>query len=207
MSGYPETLQKLIEELGKLPGIGTRSAERLAFFLLKAEREEALALADAIRAVKDALQPCRECLNFSEAPLCPVCADDARDHATIMVVESPKDLAMFERTGRFRGVYHVLMGHLSPHEGTTLRHLAVDRLRRRLAQGGVREVILATNPDAEGDATALGLARALEGWDGILTRLARGLPAGSSIEYAGTEILSDALEGRRAMPAEEARGR
>jgi recombination protein RecR len=124
----------------------------------------------------------------------------------VMVVESPKDLVAFERTGRYRGLYHVLMGHLSPHEGTGPRHLAIERLRERLAAGGIREVILATNPDAEGDGTALALNRLLA-TDGVLvTRLARGLPTGSTIEYAGTEILADALEGRRAAPAEESRG-
>ena len=132
MSDYPEALQRLIEELGRLPGIGQRGAERLATYLLKVEREEALGLADAIRTVKDSLQPCRACFNFSEAALCPVCSDEERDRTKIMVVESPKDLVAFERTGRYGGLYHVLMGHVSPHEGSALRHLTAERLIERV---------------------------------------------------------------------------
>ncbi|MAB90422.1 MAG: recombination protein RecR [Planctomycetes bacterium] len=203
MSDYPEALQRLIEELGRLPGIGQRGAERLATYLLKVEREEALGLADAIRTVKDSLQPCRACFNFSEAALCPVCSDEERDRTRIMVVESPKDLVAFERTGRYGGLYHVLMGHVSPHEGSALRHLTAERLIERVRAGGVVEVILATNPDAEGDGTALALARRLEGLGASVTRLARGLPSGFSIEFAGTEVLADALEGRRSAPQEE----
>ena len=203
MSDYPEALQRLIEELGRLPGIGERSAERLAIYLLKADTEEALGLADAIRTVKDSLRPCRACFNFSEAALCPVCSDEERDRTRIMVVESPKDLVAFERTGRYGGLYHVLMGHVSPHEGSALRHLTAERLIERVRAGGVVEVILATNPDAEGDGTALALARRLEGLGASVTRLARGLPSGFSIEFAGTEVLADALEGRRSAPQEE----
>ncbi len=203
MSDYPEALQRLIEELGRLPGIGERSAERLAIYLLKADTEEALGLADAIRTVKDSLRPCRACFNFSEAALCPVCSDEGRDRTKIMVVESPKDLVAFERTSRYGGLYHVLMGHVSPHEGSALRHLTAERLVERVRAGGVAEVILATNPDAEGDGTALALARRLEGTGARVTRLARGLPSGFSIEFAGTEVLADALEGRRSAPQEE----
>ncbi len=206
MAGFPEPLKTLIEELGRLPGIGTRTAERLAFFLLKSETEEALALARAIEAVKRELRPCRECLNFAEGELCAVCSDPRRDRTSVMVVESPKELVAFERLGRFKGVYHVLLGRLSPHEGTGARHVAIPRLVERVKKGEVREVILATNPDAEGDGTALAVARALAGTGVPVTRLARGLPTGSTIEYAGTEILADALEGRRALPSEDARG-
>jgi recombination protein RecR len=206
MAGFPEPLQHLIDELRKLPGIGTRSAERLALYLLKAGDEEALGLAKAIEAVKVVLRPCRECLGFAEDALCEICSDPHRDRGTIMVVESPKDLVAFERTGRYRGVYHVLLGHVSPHEGVSPGHLGLDRLVERARSGEVREIILATNPDAEGDGTALVLARALEDTGVPVTRLARGLPSGWTIEYAGTEILSDALEGRRAQPAEEMRG-
>jgi len=204
MPDYPEPLQKLIEAFTRLPGIGERSAERLAIYLLKADAPEALGLADAIRAVKESLRPCRACFNFSEEPLCPVCADDERVRGTVMVVESPKDVVAFERTSRYRGLYHVLLGHLSPHEGSALRHLTADRLLDRVRAGGIDEVILATNPDAEGDGTALALARRLEGTGVAVTRLARGLPTGFSIEFAGTEVLSDALEGRRTCTPEEA---
>ncbi|MAG33087.1 MAG: recombination protein RecR [Deltaproteobacteria bacterium] len=205
-TGYPETLQNLIEALGRLPGIGERSAERLAIYLLKADGEEALGLAEAIREVKAKLMACRACFNFSADALCPICSDDERDARTIMVVEGPKDLVAFERLGRYRGLYHVLMGHLSPHEGSAMSHLTTDRLLERVRAGGVDEVILATNPNAEGDGTALALARRLEGTGVRVTRLARGLPSGFSIEYAGTEILADALDGRRSSPPEEARG-
>lgn len=204
MADYPEPLLKLIAAFSRLPGIGERSAERLAIYLLKADAAEANGLADAIRTVKESLRPCRACFNFSEAPLCPVCADDARERSTIMVVESPKDVVAFERTSRYRGLYHVLLGHLSPHEGSALRHLTADRLLDRVRAGGIDEVILATNPDAEGDGTALAVARRLEGTGVRVSRLARGLPSGFSIEFAGTEVLSDALEGRRTCPPEEA---
>lgn len=192
--------------LGRLPGVGARTAERLAIYLLKADEDEALHLADVIREVKAELQPCRACFNFSGEALCPVCADDTRDRSLIMVVEGPKDLVAFERTGRYRGLYHVLMGHISPHEGTGMGHLTADRLLERVSAGGVSEVILATNPDAEGDGTALALDRRLQGTGVQVTRLARGLPTGFSIEYAGTEVLSEALEGRRESPPEEAEG-
>ncbi len=204
MADYPESLQQLIEELGQLPGIGERGAERLGVFLLKAESADALRLAEAIRTVKETLHPCRACFNFSEEPLCPICADEGRDRSTVMVVESPKDLVSFERMGRYKGLYHVLLGHLSPHEGTALRHLTADRLMERVRAGGIEEVILATNPDADGDGTALALTRRLSGCGVRLTRLARGLPSGFQIEFVGTEVLADALEERRAATQEEA---
>lgn len=206
VTGFPEPLQRLIAEFEKLPGIGTRSAERLSIYLLKAETDEALGLARAIEALKSELRRCGECQNFSEQALCPICADDRRDRSTLMVVESPKELVAFERVGRFRGVYHVLLGHLSPQDGTGPRHLAIEKLLERVRRGGVEEVILATNPDAEGDGTALHLARELRPTGVKLTRLARGLPSGSTIEYAGTEILADALDGRREQPVEAGGG-
>jgi recombination protein RecR len=200
-SGYPRPLQQLIDELKKLPGIGSRTAERLAFFIMKAPSEEALGIAEAIREVKRAVLSCRECANFSSGATCPICADESRDRSTIMVVEHPKDLVAMERIGRYRGVYHVLLGHLSPHEGTGVKHLSVDRLLGRIRRGRVCEVILATNPDAEGDGTALVLEELLAPLGPRVTRLARGLPSGFTIEYAGTEILADALEGRRVFGA------
>lgn len=202
MTGFPEPLAKLIEELGRLPGVGTRTAERLAFYLLKAPADEALGLAAAIREVKDTLVSCRRCFNFSQTELCRVCGDPSRDHGLVMVVEHPKDLVAFERTGRYRGTYHVLLGQVSPHDGTALKHLSVDRLRERLRGSRVREVILATNPTAEGDGTALALGEMLGDTEVRVTRLARGLPSGFTIEYAGTEVLADALEGRRRWSVE-----
>lgn len=197
MAAYPEPLQKLIDELGRLPGVGTRTAERLAFYILKCDDEEAMGLAIAIRDAKKKLRKCKECFNASEQESCRVCADASRDHAMIMVVEHPKDLAAFERLGRYRGVYHVLLGRLSPHDGSGPEHIAAAGLVARVKRGGVREVILATNPDAEGDATSLLLERMLAPHEVHVTRLARGLATGASIEFAGTEMLADALEHRR----------
>ena len=203
MSGHPEPIQQLIDELGKLPGIGSRSAERLAWYLMKVDRAAALDLATAIQHMREVLKPCRICANISENETCGICADDARDGETIMVVESPKDVVAFEQTARYRGHYHVLMGHLSPHEGTRSEHLTVKRLLERVDRGGVREVILATNPHAEGDGTALLLLEELSSREVTVTRLARGLPTGFTIEYAGTEILAEALDGRRRAALED----
>ena len=185
-----------------MPGIGTRTAERLAYFVMKATPGEALQLAEAIRDVKEKLVPCRECLAFAPRELCDICADPDRDRGLLMVVEHPKDLAAFERTGSYEGLYHVLLGHVSPHEGSDMDHLSVDRLKERLARGEFREVILATNPTAEGDGTALSLEEALKDSGVSLSRLARGLPSGFSIEYAGTEVLVDSLLLRREMSRE-----
>jgi recombination protein RecR len=206
LAGYPEPLVRLMEALECLPGVGGRTAERLALYLLRSEGGEALELADAIRELKQSLRPCRACFNFSSETLCPICSDEGRDRTTVMVVESPKELVAFERMGRFRGLYHVLLGHLSPHEGTGMAHTTAERLVDRVRAGGIEEIILATNPDAEGDATALALARRLQGTGVHVTRLARGLSYGFSIEYAGTEVLADALEGRNPAAPEEAGG-
>jgi recombination protein RecR len=197
MAAYPEALQRLIDELGKLPGVGTRTAERLAFYILKCDDREAMQLAVAIRDAKKGLLKCRECFNVTEGETCRICADASRDHGIVMVVEHPKDLAAFERIGRFRGVYHVLLGRLSPHDGSGPEHTSAAGLAARVKAGGVREVILATNPDAEGDATALLLERMLAPLGVPVSRLARGLATGGAIEFAGTEMLSDALENRR----------
>jgi recombination protein RecR len=200
-AAYPEPLQRLIDEFGKLPGIGTRTAERLAFYVLKCDDREAMQLALAIRDAKKSLLKCKECFNVTEQETCRICADPARDRGLVMVVEHPKDLAAFERTGRFRGVYHVLLGRLSPHEGSGPEHISGGGLVARVRGGTVREIILATNPDAEGDATALLLERMLAGSGVCVSRLARGLATGGAIEFAGTEMLSDALEHRkRAAP-------
>ncbi|HYC78240.1 MAG TPA: recombination mediator RecR [Planctomycetota bacterium] len=198
MPGFPEELQRLIGELGRLPGVGQKSAERLAFFLLKGEAADAYKLADAIRAARDALRPCRDCFNVSAGERCAVCADPARDRGAVMVVEHPRDLMAFEAMGRWKGVYHVLLGRLAPHEGQGPEHTSAAALEARVRKGGVREVVLATNPDAEGDAAALYLERRLAGAPGVtVTRLARGLGTGGSIEYAGTEVLAEALALRR----------
>ena len=203
MHGFPPPLERLIEALGRLPGVGSRTAERLAFHLLKAPREEALAFSEAIAEVKERLVFCRECRGFSEAELCSICADGNRARDLLMVVEHPKDLVAFERTGRYQGLYHVLFAHVAPHEGLGPAHLGLDHLRRRVRKSAFKEVILATNPTVEGDGTALALEEALKDAGVTVTRLARGLPSGFNIEFAGTEILSEALEGRQRLPGRE----
>ena len=207
MAGYSETIERLISELGRLPGIGPRSAERVAFYILKAEREDAFALADAIRDVKTRIRPCKVCFNLAEGELCGVCADPRRDKSTICVVEQPKDLLALEATGAYRGLYHVLMGHVAPMEGVEPEDLTIAALAERvragrstsLTTGRVEEVLLATNPDVAGDGTALHVAAALEATGVKITRLARGLPAGGQIEYANKSILTDAITQRRKM--------
>jgi len=197
MAKYSETIEKLIAEFGRLPGIGARSAERLAFHMLKASDAEAFALADAIRDVKTKIRPCEVCFNIAESERCVICADPARDQAVICVVEQPKDLLALESTGVYRGVYHVLMGHIAPLEDMEPEDLTIDALVHRVQAGGVRELILATNPTVAGDSTSLHIAERLANTGVALTRLARGLPAGGQIEYANKSILSDAMNERR----------
>ncbi len=199
MAGYSGTIDRLINELGRLPGIGPRSAERIALYILPSESEDALALADAIRDVKTRIRPCKVCFNLAEGELCGVCADPRRDKSTICVVEQPKDLLALEATGAYRGLYHVLMGHVAPMEGIEPEDLTIDALAARVRQGGIAEVLLATNPDVAGDGTALHVAAALETTGVKITRLARGLPAGGQIEYANKSILTDAITQRRKM--------
>ncbi len=186
-----------MEELGRLPGIGARSAERLAFYLLKASDESAMALADAIRDVKTKVHPCSRCFNIAEDELCAICSDPGRDTRTICVVEQPKDLLALESTGVYRGVYHVLMGHIAPLDGIEAEDLTIDYLVERCRSGDVNEVILATNPTVAGDGTALHITSLLAHPGVKVTRLARGLPTGGQIEYAGKSILSDAITDRR----------
>lgn len=194
---YPESLQKLIEELNRLPGIGEKSAERIAFHLLKRPESEALALADAIRDVKTRAHACSRCANVADVDPCPVCRDAARDPGVLCVVEQSRDLWAIEQAGTYRGQYHVLQGRVAPLEGIGPEHLTLSLLVERVKRGGIREVILATNPNLEGDGTALYVQKALEGTGVRLTRLARGIPAGSSLEFASRAILVDAMEGRR----------
>ncbi len=200
MSGYTKSIERLQAEFVKLPGIGARSAERLAFHILKATEEQAMGLADAIRDVKSNVRPCSVCFNLTEDDTCEICADLRRDRDKICVVEQPKDLLSLETTGAFAGVYHVLMGQIAPLEGSGPEDLTIDALVARVRAGGVREIIMATNPTVSGDATALYVIEALAAFpDVAVTRLARGLPAGGSIEYASKSILSDALAERREM--------
>ncbi len=189
-------LQRLMEELRKLPGIGARSAERIAFHLLKAGRDEAVGLADAIMATKDQIRPCARCFNLADDELCSICQDTRRDASQIVVVEQPKDLMTLEATGAVTGVYHVLMGRIAPLEGVEPGDLTIDALVRRVQGGDVREVILATNPTLEGDATALHISSALADTGVTITRLARGIAPGSQIEYANRAMLEEAFRGR-----------
>ena len=197
MAKYSETIGRLMEELGRLPGIGVRTAERLAFHILKASKEEAMALSDAISDVKTRIHPCPICFNPTEGDVCAVCGDPRRDKAILCVVEQPKDLLAIESTGSYRGVYHVLMGQIAPLEGVEADDLTIDVLVERCRSGEVREVILATNPTVVGDGTSLHITSLLAPLDVRITRLARGLPTGGQIEYAGKSILSDAINERR----------
>ncbi|MGC9453476.1 MAG: recombination mediator RecR [Phycisphaerae bacterium] len=199
MSDYCETIERLIEKLRELPGIGARTAERLAFYLLKCPDDEALSLADAIRDVKTRIRPCKVCFNLTDREICDICSDPRRDKSVVCVLEEPKDLLAVESTGSYRGVYHVLMGHIAPLEGTEAEDLTIDALVERVRSGGVEEIILATNPNVAGDATALQVAELLQPLGVRITRLARGLPAGGQIEYASKSILSDAINERRQL--------
>lgn len=192
-------IARLIQEFSRLPGIGPKSAERLTHHLLAADRRQVMALADALCAIKDQIRPCKECYNLTEGDLCKICADPRRDHAVICVLEQPRDLAAFERAGTYRGVYHVLQGRLAPLENVGPEQLTLDSLLRRVQQGGVQEVIMATNPTLEGDGTALYISNLLAGSGVRITRLARGLPSGSVLEFANSQMLADALEGRRSF--------
>ena len=196
---YTETLNRLIEELGKLPGVGPKTAERLAFHILKAQPAEAMALAEAIRDVKTKTKRCEVCYNLSEQPICQICSDERRDKGLICVVEQPKDLISLEKTGVCKWVYHVLGGHIAPLEGIEPGDLTIDKLVERVRRGGVKEVIMATNPNLAGDGTALYVSSLLKNTGVKITRLARGLPTGSTIEYANSKILTDAITSRQEL--------
>jgi recombination protein RecR len=190
-------VQDLIDALRRLPGVGMKSAQRLAFHLLKAPEEEARALADAIVAAKEKVAICGECFNVSEGELCQYCRDPRRDASLICVVEEPGDIIALERTQEFRGKYHVLGGHISPMDGIGPNDLKMRELLQRLASGEVKEVILATNPTVEGEATAIYLANLVKPIVARVTRIASGLPVGGDLEYADEVTLGRALEGRR----------
>src|SRR4051812_11728832 len=190
---------RLAAELCKLPGIGPKTAERLTFFLLNGDRRTALELADALKAVVEQVRPCPECFNLTDGGTCPVCSDARRDPAVVCVVETPRDVALFERTGGYRGRYHVLGGRLAPLDNMGPEKLTADALLRRVQRGGVTEVILATSPTLEGDGTALYVSNLLAGTGVKLTRLARGLPSGTTFDLVNAQILCDALDGRRAF--------
>ena len=192
-----DPVARLIEELSRLPGIGAKSAERLAFHLLLASKEEAMRLAYAVRDLKEEARSCGVCFNVGAQDPCPLCRDDRRDRAVICVVEQPNDLWAIERTGQYRGSYHVLLGRLAPLDGIGPDRLTIGPLVERLRRGEGREVILATNPTAEGDATAVYLQRLVQPLGVKVTRLARGLTAGSTLEYANRAVVAEAMAGRR----------
>ena len=192
-----ESVNQLVEQFAKLPGIGKKSAERLAYHVLRAHKNEALALADAIRNVKENVRHCSQCYNLSEGELCTICRDARRDPALLCVVEQPRDLMALEQTGHFTGLYHVLLGRIAPLDGIGPEQLTIDALVRRIREGQVREVIMATNPTVEGDGTALHITNLLADLPVKVTRLARGITTGSVLEFANKEMLTDALSGRQ----------
>jgi recombination protein RecR len=194
-------VQSLVDELGRLPGIGPKSAQRIAFYLLKAAPEDAKRLAKAVVEAKERVSWCRRCFNFAEGELCVYCRDDRRDSSVLCVVEEPRDIVAVERTQEYRGRYHVLLGAISPIEGIGPEQLKIRELLARVGDEGVQEVILATNPNIEGEATAMYLARLLKPLGLRVTRIASGLPVGGDLEYADEVTLGRALEGRREVEA------
>ena len=194
---YPEPLARLVDQLKKLPGIGAKSAQRLAFHILRTPRDEADRLCDAIRDVKERVTYCSICSNTTDIDPCAYCASDARNHRTICVVEEPQNVAAIEKTRDFKGVYHVLMGALSPLQGVGPDELRIKGLLARVGEGNIEEIILATNPNVEGEATALYLARLLKPLGVKVTRIAMGVPMGSDLEYTDELTLHKAMEGRR----------
>jgi recombination protein RecR len=195
---FSPAVENLVSQLTRLPGVGQRTAQRLAFHLLRVSNDEANALAAAIAEVKERVRFCRECGNLTEEETCDICRDARRDHTIVCVVEQPADLISLERTHEFRGLYHVLGGSLSPLDGVEPEHLRIDELLGRVERNGVQEVVLATNPNMTGEATAAYLADRLRGLVRV-TRLASGLPVGSDLEYADEVTLGRALSGRREM--------
>jgi recombination protein RecR len=193
----PDPLARLVEQLQKLPGIGAKGAQRLAFHILKNPRDDAERLCDAIRDVKERVTYCSTCNNITEADPCVFCTSPSRDPRLICVVEEPQNVSVIEKTREFRGVYHVLMGALSPLHGVGPDDLKITGLLARVANGGVEEIILATNPTVEGEATALYLARLLKPLGVRVTRIAMGIPVGSDLEYADEVTMTRAMEGRR----------
>ena len=196
---YAQPVQELIDELGRLPGIGPKSAQRIAFHLLKAEKVDALRLAHAISEAKDRVAFCERCFNIAEGPVCGLCADDRRDTTVLCVVEEPRDIVAVEKTQEFNGRYHVLQGAISPIEGVGPEQLRIRELLARLDREGITEVILCTNPNLEGEATAMYLSRLLKDLQVKVTRIASGLPVGGDLEYADELTLGRAFEGRTAI--------
>lgn len=196
---YGPSFARLIDRLAKLPGIGRKSAERMAYHLLNCAPAETLELADALRNIRSAVKPCKQCFNLTEGELCEICRDPRRDQQSICVVEQPKDLIALEAASVFSGVYHVLGGRISPLSNIGPDDLTIGALMKRIREHGVREIVMATNPTLEGDGTALYISNLLTESNVTITRLARGVASGSVLEFANREMLADALRGRQAF--------
>lgn len=207
MKGYADWMAQLVEALSRFPGIGRRSAERMVFYLLRANRDEVAKLSSLLTAVKENVFFCKTCHNFADREICYICSDPGRDNGVICVVEDPKDVIAIEKTGAYIGVYHVLLGVLSALEGVGPEDIRISDLLKRVKESKVREVILATNPNTEGEMTALYLAKVLKPRGVKITRIARGIPMGSQIEFTDQATLSRALEGRQSFEHGEPRPR
>lgn len=192
-----QSVSLLVEQLARLPGIGRRSAERIAYHLLRVNKSEAIALSDAIRTVRENVRYCETCFHLSESGQCEICGDPRRDQSQICVVEQARDLLALEQSGQYRGLYHVLLGRIAPLENVGPDQLTIDALVDRVHRGGIREIILATNPTVEGDGTALYISNQLSGLPVQITKLARGITSGSFLEHTNREVLADAISGRR----------
>lgn len=199
MSEQNGAVAELVDQLGRLPGIGRKSAERLAFHLLRVSENEAMALSEAIRRVRQDVRYCDVCFNLSEADTCRLCSDSSRDATKLCIVEQPRDLMSLEQSGVFRGLYHVLLGRIAPLEGIGPDQLTIEPLVERVRRGNFSEIIMATNPTVEGDGTSLYISNLLSEFPVEVTRLARGITAGSVLEYANREIIADALTGRQKL--------
>ena len=203
MSIYTPALQKLIDELGKLPGVGPKSAQRIAFHLIKLPEQDALSLANAIQEAKQKVRFCERCFNMSDEAICEICSDTQRDSSLVCVVEEPRDIVALERTREYKGLYHVLQGAINPIDGIGPEQLKIRELLERLKGNTLQEVILCTNPNIEGEATAMYLAKLIEPLGIQVSRIASGLPVGGDLEYADELTLGRALEGRRKITANE----
>ena len=203
MSIYTPALQKLIDELGKLPGVGPKSAQRIAFHLIKIPEQDALSLSDAIQQAKQKVRFCETCFNMSDEAICEICSDSQRDSSLVCVVEEPRDIVALERTREYKGLYHVLQGAINPIDGIGPEQLKIRELLERLKGNTVVEVILCTNPNIEGEATAMYLAKLIEPLGIQVSRIASGLPVGGDLEYADELTLGRALEGRRNISGDE----
>lgn len=199
MAELSDSVTHMIEQLSRLPGIGRKSAERLAYHILRVPESEAFALSDSIRNVRENVRYCDICFNLAESEMCNVCRDPVRDQKTLCVVQQPRDLMALEQSGTFKGLYHVLLGRIAPLENVGPDQLTIDQLVGRVVEGEFSEVIMATNPTVEGDGTALHISNLLADCDVRLTRLARGITTGSILEYTNKEILADALSGRQPL--------